>query len=273
MPFLRTGALNLSQAVNWQCPLNRGLQLWLRTDNFTSGTWVDLVGRHNGAPTASLILSGRKLTSRSRGALTGAAFILANPANLITGLATTASFWFMRTTTADHTPFLVNTFGGAVPALRIKAEGTGGSGIDRFQVHVETGGGTNSNGDGGASAYSSQVPVHCTATVDTVLNEIRIYVNGVLSGTPGTLNAIYDGTVNAITLGDASSYMNDVRLQIGYYADAQTALAIYTQAVLDWPQGLNYRSARSQFKVAQAAAAGGTPMTPYYYHQHIARAV
>src|SRR5262245_21954343 len=127
-------------SLNTGCLWGRKAELFLPVLPATRGftTFRDLTGKHH----SSALPAGAWARPIRRGGYgsTLGTYTLSNPGNLIRADADmTFAAWFMRTSNVDHTFFLIQTHSGAVPAFRVKSEGTGGSGIDRFNFRLEDG--------------------------------------------------------------------------------------------------------------------------------------
>lgn len=241
-------------------PLNRGLVAWWLSPSFTPRL-MDIAGRNHGTLTNGPVWSRNKTRTGGYAGLIYDAtddFVLVPDNAALKGMAQlTISFWCYARTGGG------NSFGRVI-AKNDQAD----YGILCFNE-------TNFQGSIGATACDTAVAdisglrSHVAMTYDGA--NIRMYWQGIRSGTATALTGAVPSTTNALYIGNRADtargfdgWISDVRIQ-NVALSADEVFALYTKSRSGYGGLISHTQISRPFSVASA----GTVPTPYYYRQFV----
>lgn len=240
------GLLDTRDPVNWQHPLNHGLMaLWLGLPDLSAGNiFYDLAGRNNGVLTGMTIAGSTGWVPSTR--MGGSSTILCNGSTDVVVPSSAALSPSVALTCCAWAYF---TNAGATSCILSKDSST-----NTQSYMLKFSGGTSNmviNGTHGASGVAVTIGTwaHLVGTYDGA--NIKIYTNGVLSGTTAYVAAIAVG-VSTVQIGGRENtasrqFLNGGVDDVRFYnraLSAQEIYELYTLSMMGNPGVLNRISGR-----------------------------
>lgn len=262
---MRSPAVNLITPVNWQHPLNRGLEAWylVMPGNNGGSKWVDITKHgHDGTLTNMDTAKAWKGASRPGGwgalDFDGTSYIEVTSAKILPNTIGSISFWANPDTVGTAVGAFVSINDGTADnrvSVYLGASGT------KFLVFVK-GGGVGANvweeNDPGSILSNSKMQL-ITLTFDTVADDYNVYIDGSLKTADSTANAGNPAGINQVNIGsfwDASvnydGLLDDIRIW-SRALPASEIKSLYNDSRAGYLNTLNWIKRR-----LPVTAAGGT---------------